>query len=52
MIKWTSEIVQIATEDGEKVAMLHQNGAIEIYMLRHASKQDVSQLLDVESTEK
>ncbi len=52
MIKWQNEIVQVAYEDGEKVAMLHQNGSIEIYILKKASKQDIAQLLEVEVIDK
>lgn len=52
MIKWTSEIVHIATEDGRKVAMWHQNGGIELYMLKTATKQDVAQLLEVDDSAK
>ena len=47
MKKWTNEVVQIAWEDGQKVAMLHQNGDIEIYTLKRATKQDVERLLEV-----
>lgn len=49
MKKWTSELVQIAWEDGQKVAMLHQNGEIEVYALKPATKQDMLEILEVET---
>lgn len=51
MKKWTNELVQIAWEDGQKVAMLHQNGSIEIYKLKPASKADVAEILESEQQE-
>lgn len=47
--KWTAEVVSICWEDGQKVAMLHQNGAIELFTLKPANKQDVADLLEVEN---
>lgn len=49
---WTSELVNICHEDGQKVAMLHQNGNVEIYTLKKANKQDVADLLEVEQVNK
>lgn len=47
--KCTNEIVTLFWEDGQKVALLHQNGEIEVYMLKKASRQDVADLLEVET---
>jgi hypothetical protein len=48
---WTSELVSICTEEGEKIAMLHQNGEIEIYTLKKASKQDIADLLETNTAQ-
>lgn len=45
---WTSELVIICHEDGQKVGMVYQNGSVEIYTLKPANKQDVIELLEVE----
>ena len=42
----TNELVQIFTKDGEKVGILYQNGQIEMYTLKKATKQDVQELLE------
>jgi hypothetical protein len=49
MKKVTNELVQIFWEDGEKIGMLHQNGQIELYTLKKATKQDTLEFLEVES---
>lgn len=48
MKKWQSELVHVCYEDGEKQAMLYQNGQIEVYMLKKATKADVAELLEVD----
>lgn len=48
MKKVTSELVNIFWEDGKMVGLLHQNGRIEVYRLKEASKQDVADLLETE----
>ena len=48
MIHKTSELVTIFHDDGQKVGMLYQNGEVELYTLKKASKQDVVDLLEVE----
>lgn len=49
MKKITNELVNIFWEDGQKVGMLYQNGQIEMYTLKPASKQDVANLLETET---
>lgn len=44
----TNELVQIFYKDGEKVGILYQNGQVEIYTLKKATKQDVQDLLEVQ----
>lgn len=48
MKKVTSELVNIFWEDGQKVGLLYQNGALEMYKLKKANKQDVADLLETE----
>lgn len=40
--------MHVCYEDGEKQAMLYQNGQIEVYMLKKATKADVAELLEVD----
>ncbi len=47
-MKTTSELVTIFWRDGEKVGLLYQNGHVEMYTLKVASKADVAELLEVE----
>lgn len=51
MIKVTSELVSIFWQDGQKVGMLYQNGVLEMYSLRKATKADVATLLQVDVKE-
>lgn len=44
----TNELVTIFWRDKQKVGMLHQNGQIEMYTLKPASKADVAELLESE----
>ena len=46
MKKWQSEVVHICYEGGIKMAMMYQNGHIEVYKLKKASKQDMAELLE------
>lgn len=48
MINKTSELVTIFHQDGEKIGLLYQNGQVEMYTLKKASKQDVQDLLEVQ----
>ena len=43
----TNELVQIFSKDGEKKGILYQNGQIEMYTLKKATKQDVQELLEI-----
>lgn len=52
MKKVTNELVQIFWEDGQKIAMLHQNGQIELYTLKPATKQDVTSILEADNVDK
>lgn len=47
-----NELVQVFEEDGIKRAVLFQNGIIEIYTLKPATKQDIQDILQVEQAEK
>jgi len=47
MKKWESEIVNVCYEDGVKQAVMFQNGHIEIYKLKKATKADVADLMDI-----
>lgn len=51
MKSWTTEIVHIAHEDGQKVAMWYQNGEIEVYKLKKFTKQDTVELLETDVVE-
>lgn len=51
MKKVTSELVQVFWEDGEMIAMLHQNGDIKLFTLKKASKQDVVTLLEIDKVD-
>ena len=46
--RWTSEVVLLCWEDNDKVAIEYQNGRIECYMLKVATKQDRANLLMVD----
>lgn len=50
-MKVTHELVQIFWQEGEKAGMLYQNGKIEMYVLKPASKQDVAALLEADNVE-
>lgn len=47
--KWISELVHVCYEDGQKVAIIYQNGQLEAYTLKPVTKQDVADLLEVEN---
>lgn len=47
----TNELVQIFWENGEKKAMLFQNGHIEMYTLKPVTKQDVQTLLEIDKVD-
>ena len=49
MINWTSEVVHIAWQDKQKIGLLCQNGSIELYTLKPATKADTAQLLESET---
>ncbi len=48
MKKWVGEIVNVCYEDGVKEAVMFQNGHIEMYKLKKASKADVAELFEVD----
>lgn len=49
MKKWNAELVNVCSEDGVRIAVMFQNGVIEVYPLkRKATKQDVAELLEID----
>ncbi len=48
MKQWTNELLNVCWEDGHPVAILHQNGTKEIYILKVANKQDIQELLEID----
>lgn len=48
MKKWIGEVVNVCYEDGEKQAVLFQNGHIELFKLKKATKADVAELLEID----
>lgn len=48
MMKVTSELVLLFAEDGEPTGMLVDNGKREFYSIKRATKEQVSQLLEVD----
>lgn len=46
-----SEVVLVFKEGNVPVAVLRQNGTTEFFVLRHANKEQVAQLLDADKTE-
>lgn len=46
--KWIGEIVNVLYEDGVKQAVMFQNGHIEIFKLKKATKQDTAEIFEVD----